>query len=143
MKIGELARKAQCRVETIRYYEQGGLLPKPQRTAANYRHYGPAHLERLRFIRNCRALDMTHEEIRALLRMLDQPTSDCGAVNQLLDEHIAHVDTRIEELRHLKGQLVGLRDRCRSERPIEECGILQGLTDMETEAKLPRPTHLG
>ena len=118
-------------------------MPKPQRTAANYRRYGPAHLERLRFIRNCRALDMTHEEIRALLHMLDQPASDCGAVNQLLDEHIAHVDARIQELRNLRDHLMSLRDRCQSERPIEECGILQGLTAMGTEARPPRPTHLG
>lgn len=143
MKIGELAQKARCTVETVRYYEQGGLLPTPQRTAGNYRHYSTAHLERLRFIRNCRALDMAHEEIRALLGMLDQPARDCGAVNQLLDEHIAHVDARIQELRNLRDQLMSLRDRCQSERPLEECGILQGLTAMETEAKRSRPSHLG
>ncbi|MGL4860686.1 MAG: MerR family transcriptional regulator, partial [Enterobacteriaceae bacterium] len=67
MKIGELAQAANCTTETIRFYEKKELLPKAERTAANYRSYTPAHLERLRFIRVCRTLDMTHEEIRQLL----------------------------------------------------------------------------
>ena len=64
MKIGELAQIAQCTVETVRYYEKEGLLPSPARTAGNFRLYGLGHVERLRFIRNCRALDMSHDEIR-------------------------------------------------------------------------------
>ena len=78
MKIGELAQVGQCTVETVRYYEKEGLLPAPARTAGNFRQYGPIHVERLRFIRNCRALDMTHDEIRALLVLIEQPASDCG-----------------------------------------------------------------
>lgn len=67
MKIGELAQVAQCTVETVRYYEKAGLLPETPRTAGNFRVYGPGHVERLRFIRNCRALDMSHEEIHTHL----------------------------------------------------------------------------
>jgi Cd(II)/Pb(II)-responsive transcriptional regulator len=143
MKIGELAQAAKCTVETIRYYEKEGLLPEPGRTASKYRCYGEEHVERLRFIRNCRALDMTHQEIRTLLGAMDRPSSDCTPVNELLDEHIAHVDVRIEELERLKRQLAGLRNRCRSESSVESCGILQGLADMEPEAKPHRDTHLG
>lgn len=143
MKIGELAQVAQCTVQTVRYYEQEGLLPVPERTVANYRSYGQTHVDRLRFIRNCRALDMTHEEIRALLGMMDQPASDCRAINRLLDEHIGHVDRRINELLQLQSQLVMLRELCQNERSIDACGILQGLAAMETEARPPRPTHLG
>ncbi|MGV8893214.1 MAG: Cd(II)/Pb(II)-responsive transcriptional regulator [Burkholderiaceae bacterium] len=143
MKIGELAQTAQCTVETVRYYEKGGLLSAPERTAANYRSYGQAHIERLRFIRNCRALDMTHDEIRALLGMMDSPAGDCGAINHLLDEHIEHVDVRIDELVQLKRQLAELRTLCQTERSVDACGILHGLTAMETEAKPPRHTHLG
>eukprot|EP01030_Chromulinospumella_sphaerica_P019117 gene19117-18994_t len=73
MKIGELALVAQCTVETVRYYEKAGLLPEPARTPGNFRVYGPEHLERLRFIRNCRALDMSQEEIHTLLNLADQP----------------------------------------------------------------------
>jgi Cd(II)/Pb(II)-responsive transcriptional regulator len=143
MKIGELAQVAQCTVETVRYYEKAGLLAPPARTAANYRSYGDDHVDRLRFIRNCRALDMTHEEIHGLLGLMDQPAGDCGGINQLLDEHIAHVDVRIAELSQLKQQLRELRQCCQSEQAVDACGILQGLASMETEQRHERHTHLG
>lgn len=143
MKIGELAHVAQCTVETIRYYEKEGLLPAPARTAGNFRVYGPMHAERLRFIRNCRALDMSQSEIHALLRLADQTAEDCGAVNAVFDQHIAHVDERIRELTQLKQQLATLRQRCQSAQTVQSCGILQGLAAMETEQKAERHTHLG
>ncbi|KGM38999.1 MULTISPECIES: Cd(II)/Pb(II)-responsive transcriptional regulator [unclassified Aquabacterium] len=143
MKIGELAQVAQCTVETIRYYEKEGLLAAPTRTSGNFRVYGPEQVERLRLIRNCRALDMSHDEIRTLLGMADQVEQGCGAVNDVVDQHIAHVDERIRELNHLKQQLTALRQRCQSERTVQSCGILQGLAAMETEAKPERHTHLG
>ena len=143
MKIGELAQVAQCTVETVRYYEKEGLLSAPARTATNYRSYGNSHVERLRFIRNCRALDMTHEEIRILLALMDQPAGDCGSVNQLLDKHITHVDVRIAELSHLKQQLSELRQCCQREQAVDACGILQGLASMETVPRHKRHTHVG
>ncbi|MEO7108182.1 MAG: Cd(II)/Pb(II)-responsive transcriptional regulator [Rhodoferax sp.] len=147
MKIGELAQSAQCTVETVRYYEKTGLLSEPSRTAGNFRVYGPEHLERLRLIRNCRALDMSHEEIHSLLRLASQAGDDCGAINAVFDQHIAHVDARIRELTQLKHQLSTLRQRCQSgigsDRSVTACGILQGLAAMETEAQLTRHTHLG
>lgn len=143
MKIGELAQIAQTTVETVRYYEKEGLLPETTRTAGNFRVYGAAHQERLRFIRNCRALDMSHEEIRTLLGLTDQPAEGCGAINTVFDEHMAHVDERIRELMQLKEQLATLRQRCQTERAVDACGILQGLAAMETEAKPERHTHLG
>ncbi|HNV60016.1 MAG TPA: Cd(II)/Pb(II)-responsive transcriptional regulator [Rhodoferax sp.] len=143
MKIGELANVAQCTVETVRYYEKEGLLPEPARTPGNFRVYGPRHLERLRFIRNCRALDMSHEEIHTLLGLADQPADGCGAINAVFDQHIAHVEARIQELLHLKQQLGALRERCQIEQAVDACGILHGLAAMETEAKPERHTHLG
>jgi len=143
MKIGEVAQLAHCTVETVRYYEKEGLLAAPLRTAANYRSYGDAHVERLRFIRNCRGLDMTHGEIRQLLGLMDQPAADCGAVNQLLDEHVCHVEARIMELTRLKLQLTQLRQRCQQEQRMDACGILQGIVSMQTEPTQERHTHLG
>lgn len=142
MKIGELARLADCTSETVRFYEKTGLLPPPQREANNYRSYGERHLERLRFIRNCRALDMTHEEIHQLLSLMADPQSDCGGVNQVLDAHISHVDARIAELVQLKEQLDELRQRCQQTQALDACGILQGLAEMETAARPERHTHL-
>jgi len=71
MKIGELAQRTNTPVETIRYYEREGLLAEPVRSEANYRVYEDAHAQRLSFIRHCRGLDMTLEEIRVLLRFKD------------------------------------------------------------------------
>jgi len=143
MKIGELAQVAQCTVETIRYYEKEGLIPAPERTAGNYRKYNSSHVERLRFIRNCRALDLTHGEIHALLGLMGKPDDGCNAVNLLLDDHIGHVDVRIAELQHLKQQLMHLRQQCQAERVIEDCGILHELAVMESEPKLVKHSHFG
>ncbi|CAM5787214.1 Cd(II)/Pb(II)-responsive transcriptional regulator [Castellaniella caeni] len=143
MKIGELARAARCSTETVRFYERAGLLPAPERTDGNYRQYGPQHLERLRFIRNCRSLDMAHDEIRALLGMIDHPARDCGTINHLLDEHIAHVQIRLRELQDLRGQLVRLRKQCQVEQAVDACGIVQGLTRMQTSAGPAHHTHVG
>ena len=143
MKIGELAQVAQCTVETVRYYEKAGLLPETVRTAGNFRVYEPGHVERLRFIRNCRALDMSLVEIQTLLGLADGSAEGCGAINTVFDEHIAHVNDRIKELSNLKRQLQVLRERCNSEQRVDACGILQGLAAMETTAKPGRHTHLG
>lgn len=125
MKIGELAKATDCAVETIRYYEREHLLPEPARTEGNYRLYTQAHVERLTFIRNCRTLDMTLEEIRSLLRLRDSPDDSCGSVNALIDEHIEHVQARIDGLVALQEQLVELRRRCSAQG--SECAILQQL----------------
>lgn len=143
MKIGELARAANCGTETIRFYEKEGLLPKPARTEGNYRSYRGEHLERLRFIRNCRTLDMTHDEIRTLLAFVDRPQDNCEPVNTLLDEHIVHVDTRLAELQRLRTQLQGLRLQCANTHTVEDCGIIHGLTSMPTQEKATPTSHLG
>ena len=129
MRIGELARSTGTPVETIRYYERQGLLAEPARSEANYRQYGPAHLERLLFVRHCRGLDMSLDEIRVLLRLRDAPDADCGDVNALLDRHIGHVERRIEELRGLRRQLADLRARCASTTDTAHCGILSTLSE--------------
>ncbi|EKS72758.1 Cd(II)/Pb(II)-responsive transcriptional regulator [Caballeronia sp. Lep1P3] len=143
MRIGELAKLANCTTETIRFYEKEALLPPPERDGANYRSYTGSHVDRLRFIRNCRALDMTHDEVRALLAASDVPSGGCESVNALVDEHIAHVDERIEELAHLRKHLTELRQRCGGEAAVEACGIVQGLTSMDAISPRPRTTHLG
>jgi len=127
MLIGELARRAGCPVDTVRYYEKEGLVPRARRSAGNYRVYGPEHAERLAFIRRCRSLDMSLPEIRALLAAVVRPDADCAPVNALLDEHIGHVSDRISELKRLKTELLALRARCANSRRTAECGILTTL----------------
>lgn len=127
LRIGELAKRANCQIETIRYYERAGLLRAPERTEGNYRLYQDAHVERLRFIRQCRSLDMALDEIRTLLRFRDAPEKNCGDVNALLDEHIDHVARRIAELKAMEKQLKELRLQCVKTRAAKDCGILKEL----------------
>ncbi len=129
VKIGELAQAAGTQSETIRYYERAGLLPEAARTEANYRDYNPSHIQRLAFIRHCRSLDMTLEEIRTLLQFKDAPEENCEQVNALLDEHIGHVATRINGLKILQKDLKALREQCTSDRNASECGILNRLEE--------------
>lgn len=138
MKIGELAAASATAVETIRYYEREGLLPEPARTESNYRSYGEQHLARLQFVRYCRGLDMSLEEIRVLLRFKDAPDENCGDVNAVLDEHMLHVSRRIRELRTLEKELKALRARCGETRQAQDCGILEGLS---TASSAPRKTR--
>lgn len=147
MKIGEVARQTGCQVETIRYYEREGLLPEPARSMSNYRMYGAAHVERLTFIRHCRALDMTLDEIRTLLRLRDRPESDCAAVNELIDEHIGHVEARLAQLSSLRESLIDLRARCQGEAETGGCGILRELAQPAEESEggeqSPPVQHVG
>ena len=137
MKIGQLAAASATAVDTIRYYEREGLLPVPARTQGGFRVYEPAHLERLQFIRYCRSLDMSLDEVRVLLRVRDMPGGDCGDVNALLDEHIGHVSRRIKELRALEKQLKDLRQRCGAAQGADQCGILNGLAAASQEGGAP------
>jgi len=90
--------------------------------------YGSEHVDRLSFIRHCRGLDMTLDEIRVLLRFKDSPHENCAQVNDLLDEHIGHVAARIKELKALERQLKTLRENCRESQQASQCGILTGLS---------------
>ena len=139
MRIGELAESTGTAVETIRFYEREGLIPAAQRADNNYRMYTAAHEERLAFIRHCRNLDMTLDEIRTLLRLRDAPSQDCGEVNALLDEHIGHVTHRIRELRTLQMDLKALRARCGTPHAIEQCGILNELDTAAAQSTSAAP----
>lgn len=139
MKIGALAEATGTPVETIRFYEREGLLPPPARADNNYRVYLPAHVERLSFIRQCRNLDMTLDEIRTLIALRESPAPDCGEINALLDAHIGHVAQRIRELRTLEKDLEALRARCSTPHALAECGILEGLDQAAASAPAAGP----
>ena len=129
LRIGELAKRADCLVQTVRFYESEGLLLEPARSEGNFRLYDDVHLQRLLFIRRCRAKDMTLDEIRQLLNLRDRPELGCGEVNALVDAHIAQVRTKMKELRALERELMDLRRSCDSARTSRECGILNSLAE--------------
>ena len=127
MQIKALSAATGVDTDTIRYYEREGLLPAPARQANGYRDYTGAHLERLAFIRHCRALDMPLADVRQLLAALDAPDAECGDVNALIDQHLARVRARLASLRALEKQLRRLRTACSGQPGEAGCGILHEL----------------
>lgn len=129
MKIGALATATGVSVETLRFYEQEALLTPPQRSRANYRLYGEVHLEEVRFIRNCRNLDIGIEEIRRLLSLRRDGRQSCLGVNQLLDDKLRQVELRLHDLQTLRSELQRLRSLCSAPAEVGDCGIMQGLEE--------------
>ncbi|WP_413662136.1 Cd(II)/Pb(II)-responsive transcriptional regulator [Microbulbifer sp. CNSA002] len=128
-KIGEAARRVGCKVETVRYYEQAGLLPEPARSEGNFRLYSESHLEQLRFIRHCRSLDIPLEDIRNLLRLKEAPSQSCTDIDSVVDDQIQRVEKQLESLKQLRKSLVDLRNRCEGGQAINACDIMRELTD--------------
>lgn len=126
MKIGELAKATGTKVETIRYYEQTGLLPAPARTQGNYRSYGGGHLARLSFIRRARDLGFSIEQVRALLDLSDDRTRDCATVDHIASEHLREVDRKIADLTALRRELSAVIASCGGG-TVAECRIIEAL----------------
>ena len=126
MNIGELARAADIKAETIRYYERIGLLPAPPRTAGNYRDYSAAHLRRLTFTRRARALGFSIEQIRTLLDLADQKERSCEAVDAIAREHLADVKRKLADLSALRREPDSLIAQCRHG-TVADCRIIEVL----------------
>ena len=127
MRIGELGQATGVDVETIRYYEKTGLLKEPERLANGYRSYGTDQLERLSFIRHCRALDIPLADIMRVVAFMEHPSTDCGDINNLIDRQINKVRARLISMQALENQLTTLRARCDSVHSGLACGILHEL----------------
>jgi len=132
LKIGELAKLTGCSVQTIRFYEKEQLLSVASRSEGNYRLYNQANLEQLTFIKHCRNLDITLVEIKRLLKLKQSPEIQCKEVNNLIDEHISQINSRLFELNKLKDSLSNLREKCNVPRSIKDCGILNNLVNHST-----------
>ncbi|TWG88169.1 Cd(II)/Pb(II)-responsive transcriptional regulator [Cupriavidus gilardii J11] len=127
MRIGELARRSGCDVDTIRYYEREGLLDAPQREDNGYRRYGGAHLVQLNFVRHCRSLGMSLSDVRRLRDFERNPGAACDDINALLDRQIEQIHAQRLALETLEQQLRALRHTCDHAHRASECGILQNL----------------
>jgi DNA-binding transcriptional MerR regulator len=112
MRIGELAARTGFSVRNIRFYEQRGLLPAPQRTEGGYRVYDQDAVARLRFVRSAQALGLSLAEIAEVLRVRDHQGPPCSYVAELIQTHISAVETRIK-------QLAALRDELRARLPLD------------------------
>lgn len=132
-RIGEAARRSGVSAANMRYYEKEGLLRPGSREGNSYRLYSQADVHRLRFIRLCRAMDMSLSEVRTLLDLDSSPPTDPHAACHTLDEHIAHVRERRKELQALEQDLRALRGRCDGE--DAHCHVLDALHEQaDTQA---------
>lgn len=111
--IGELSRRTRCNIETIRYYERIGLLPKAARRG-RYRSYGPTDVERLHFVRRARELGFTLDEIRALLGIATAEDISCDDAREIAASHLEQVRTRIADLRRMERVLADTVRACSS-----------------------------
>ena len=121
MRIGELAERAGTTTKTLRFYEQAGLLPEPDRTPSGYRNYDAAVLDLLAFVKAAQAAGLTLAEIREIVHVRQTQGPPCEHVTALLDAHAADLDRRVHELTALRQEVGRLRDRARSLDPAA-CG---------------------
>ncbi len=128
LTIGQLSRRTGCKVPTIRFYEQQGLLVPSGRTAGNQRRYGHEQAERLSFIRHGRELGFPLEAIRELLSFQDQPDQDCARADRLARQHLDDVQSRLERLQALKDELERIVTACEGG-AIGNCRVMACLAD--------------
>lgn len=124
--IGELGKTTDTKVETIRYYERLGLLPKPLRTSGNYRANGAAELDRLAFIRRARDLGFPLDQARALLSLSDDRTRDCATIDALARDYLAKAERKIAGLTALRRERVALIGSCDGG-TVADCRIIEAL----------------
>jgi DNA-binding transcriptional MerR regulator len=139
LTIGALARRADTKVETVRYYERIGLLPAPLRSAGNQRVYGKAAADRLAFIRHARELGFPLDAVRELLQLADQPDRSCAGADQIAARHLQAVRLKIARLRALEAELERMLVACAHER-IATCRVIEVLAD-HSHAHCLDPAH--
>ena len=128
LTIGALAKKTGTKVQTIRYYEQIGLMPEPGRTEGGQRRYGDAELDRLSFIRHGRQLGFTLEAIRELLDLSDHPDRPCNEADAIARRQLKQVEQRLARLEALRTELKRMVHECTGGRTAN-CRVLEVLRD--------------
>ena len=126
LTIGDLGKATNTKVETVRYYERIGLLPKPPRSTGNYRTYGTAELGRLSFIRRARDLGFPLDQVRTLLSLSDDRTRDCAGIDRIASEHLREVDRKLADLTALRRELKAVIDSCDGG-TVAQCRIIEAL----------------
>ena len=133
MTRSELAKRCAVNTETLRYYEQRGLLPKPTRSASNYRLYSHDDVRRVRFIKRAQALGFTLKEIQELLSLRAAQGSRCADVLAQAESKIRDIDEKIQTLSRMRDTLSSLKDQCRGSLPITECPVLDALNPEDAD----------
>lgn len=128
LTIGTLAKRTGTKVQTIRYYEQIGLMPEPGRTTGGQRRYDDADLDRLSFIRHARQLGFTLQAIRELLELSDQPDRPCHEADVIARRQLREVEQRLARLEALRTELKRMVHECSGGRTAD-CRVLEVLRD--------------
>ena len=126
ISIGALAARTRCKPETVRYYERIGILPQPPRSSGGQRRYRLDHVMRLNFIRRARELGFTLDEMRALLRLVDEDGHSCAEVEAVARAHLDSVRTRIANLMVTEAVLQDMATRCTGG-AVPDCPIIEAL----------------
>lgn len=134
LTIGKLASAAGVGVETLRFYEREGLLPKPPRKRSGYRRYPPDAVARVQFIRRAKELGFTLKEIQELLELRIDPHKSCADVRSLARAKIVDVEEKMADLSRIKVALENLARACRGKGPTSECPILEAIAKEERRA---------
>ncbi|HEU4585219.1 MAG TPA: heavy metal-responsive transcriptional regulator [Gemmatimonadaceae bacterium] len=140
LTIGELAGAVGVNVQTVRYYERRGLLPKPKRRASGYREYMASDIARLEFIRRAQALGFTLSEIEQLLALRVDPRTTPGDVHRAVEEKIEAVEAKISDLTRIASALRKMAASCHTHGPLGECPFLEAL-ESEDSSVLARRSH--
>ena len=132
MKIGELAKRADVPIDTVRYYEREGLIPPPIRRASGYRDYVDADVDRLRFMRRAKGLGFTLHEIRELLSLTAMSGAAMAALNAQTQAKLRDVEERIHALTRIREALKSLVTACPGHGALDRCPILAALSEDRT-----------
>ncbi len=124
LKIGELAKKVELKIDTIRYYERIGLIPKPDRLENEYRVYSEKYIEMIQFIKACKNNGFTLKEIEEVMTLLKDSNRDNRILEATVSSKIDVIEQKIEALQMLKGQLEEIRDYCNLD---EACTVVDFL----------------
>ena len=128
LAIGKLAEVAATKVQTIRYYEEIGLITPSARSKGGHRLYEPQDVKRLKFIRHARELGFGIEEIRELLHLSDAPDTSCAAADSIARSHLEQVELRIKKLEALRRELKRMLVECSHNR-VSQCRVIEVLKD--------------
>ena len=126
LSIGALSKRTGVHLETVRYYENIGIMPPPPRTAAGHRRYGQEHLKRLTFVKRSRELGFTLKDVRALLALVDGGDYTCGEVHGLTQKHLHDVRDKIADLQRMEVTLAEISDKC-AKGTIPDCPVIETL----------------
>ena len=128
LTIGDMAEAGGCKVQTVRYYEEIGILPEPRRSSGNQRLYTPEHLQRIRFIRHSRELGFSLDQIRELMTLSDDSDQSCEKVDAIARAHLADVERKIVRLEGLRLELNRMVTDCAGGK-VGQCRIIGTLSD--------------